>query len=103
MKIVTLVGYTDGLGSRNNNLAITEECLTAGSKWLRAYGVSPRQFRRSNIGHLKMIDNVGINRLPATDAQSRIGVFAMRFRRLRLLQLRLVLEGGTISVLKRLF
>ena len=53
VKIVTLVGYTDGRGNRNYNLAITEERLTAVSKWLRACGVLPGQIQRSNIGHLK--------------------------------------------------
>lgn len=44
---VTLVGHMDDLGSRNYNLAITEERLMAVSSQLRAFGVSSRQIRRS--------------------------------------------------------
>lgn len=51
--LVTLVGYTDGQGSRNYNLAIAEERLTAVSKLLRSYGVSPRKIRRNRIGSVK--------------------------------------------------
>ncbi|MFT3848852.1 MAG: OmpA family protein [Propionivibrio sp.] len=43
---VTLIGHMDDLGSRNYNLAITEERLTAVSSQLRAYGVPARQIRR---------------------------------------------------------
>ena len=43
---VTLIGHMDDLGSRNYNLAITEERLMAVSKQLRAYGVPARQIRR---------------------------------------------------------
>lgn len=43
---VTLVGHMDDLGSRNYNLAITEERLAAVSSQLRALGVQARQIRR---------------------------------------------------------
>lgn len=44
---VTLIGHMDDLGSRNYNLAITEERLMAVSSQLRAYGVPARQIRRT--------------------------------------------------------
>ncbi len=50
---VTLVGYTDGQGSRNYNLAIAEERLTAVNKLLRTYGVSPGKIRHNRIGSVK--------------------------------------------------
>ena len=43
---VLLVGHGDDQGSRNYNLAITEERLMAVQKLLRSYGVSARQIRR---------------------------------------------------------
>ncbi len=43
---VTLVGHMDDLGSRNYNLAITEERLMAVTSQLRALGVPARQIRR---------------------------------------------------------
>ena len=45
--VVTLVGYSDGSGSRSYNLAITEDRLTAVSTLLRKYGVAARQIRRN--------------------------------------------------------
>jgi OOP family OmpA-OmpF porin len=50
---VTLVGHTDELGSRSYNLALTEERLSAVSKQLRSYGVSPRQIRRNRLGSVR--------------------------------------------------
>jgi outer membrane protein OmpA-like peptidoglycan-associated protein len=50
---VTLVGHTDELGSRSYNLALTEERLSAVSKQLRSYGVSPRQIRRNRSGGVR--------------------------------------------------
>lgn len=44
---VTLIGHMDDLGSRNYNLAITEERLMAVSSQLRAFGVPARQIRRT--------------------------------------------------------
>ena len=58
-KFVTLVGSTDGQGSRSYNLALAEERLMAVNKLLRTYGVSPRQIRRNRIG-------IGKNRAPCT-------------------------------------
>lgn len=43
---VTLIGHMDDLGSRNYNLAITEERLMAVTSQLRALGVPARQIRR---------------------------------------------------------
>lgn len=43
---VTLIGHMDDLGSRNYNLAITEERLMAVNNQLRALGVPARQIRR---------------------------------------------------------
>lgn len=43
---VTLIGHMDDLGSRNYNLAITEERLMAVNSQLRAMGVPARQIRR---------------------------------------------------------
>jgi len=48
-KRVTLIGHMDDLGSRNYNLAITEERLMAVSNQLRAYGVSAHQIRRTRV------------------------------------------------------
>ena len=50
---VTLAGYADDLGSRNYNLALTEERLSAVRNLLLTYGVSPRQIRRNRIGSVK--------------------------------------------------
>jgi outer membrane protein OmpA-like peptidoglycan-associated protein len=44
---VTLIGHMDDLGSRNYNLAITEERLMAVNRQLRAFGVPARQIRRN--------------------------------------------------------
>ena len=44
---VTLIGHMDDLGSRNYNLAITEERLMAVNRQLRSFGVPARQIRRS--------------------------------------------------------
>lgn len=46
--VVTLVGYLDNLGSRNYNLAITEQRILTVKKLLRSYGVSARQIRRNS-------------------------------------------------------
>lgn len=43
---VTLIGHMDDLGSRNYNLAITEERLMAVNRQLRSMGVPARQIRR---------------------------------------------------------
>ena len=43
---VTLIGHMDDLGSRNYNLAITEERLMVVTSQLRALGVPARQIRR---------------------------------------------------------
>ena len=53
-ELVTLVGYTDDLGSRNYNLAITEERLSTVNALLKSYGVSTRQIRRNRNGPLKV-------------------------------------------------
>ena len=50
---VLLVGHSDDQGSRNYNLAITEERLMAVEKSLRSYGVSLRQIRRNRSGSVK--------------------------------------------------
>ena len=44
---VTLIGHMDDLGSRNYNLAITEERLMAVNRQLRSFGVPARQIRRN--------------------------------------------------------
>ena len=44
---VTLIGHMDDQGSRNYNLAITEERLMAVNSQLRAFGVPARQIQRS--------------------------------------------------------
>jgi outer membrane protein OmpA-like peptidoglycan-associated protein len=51
--LLTLVGYTDDIGSRNFNLAITEERLTAVSALLQTYGAPRRQIRLSRFGRMK--------------------------------------------------
>ena len=53
-KKVTLIGYSDDLGSKNYNLALTEERLIAVQKTLRSYGVSPSQIHRNRAGSSKM-------------------------------------------------
>ena len=50
---ISLVGYTDDQGSRNYNLAITEERLLVVEKLLKSYRVPARQIRRKRIGGLK--------------------------------------------------
>ena len=50
---VMLVGHSDHQGSRNYNLAITEERLVAVEKLLRRYGVSVRQIRRIRTSSVK--------------------------------------------------
>jgi len=52
-EIVSLKGYSDNQGSRNYNLAITEERLMAVEKLLLSYGVSPRQIRRNRSDSVK--------------------------------------------------
>ena len=53
METVSLVGYTDDQGSRNYNLAITEERLLVVEKLLKSYRVPARQIRRKRISGLK--------------------------------------------------
>ena len=53
METVSLVGYTDDQGSRNYNLAITQERLLVVEKLLKSYRVPARQIRRKRIGSLK--------------------------------------------------
>ena len=50
---VLLVGHSDDQGSRNYNLAITEERLMAVQKLLRSYGVTARQIRRNRSSSAK--------------------------------------------------
>lgn len=52
-KFATLVGATDGQGSRSYNLAIGEERLMAVNSLLRTYGVPPRQIRRNRAASVK--------------------------------------------------
>lgn len=52
-EIVSLKGYSDNQGSRNYNLAITEERLVAVEKLLLSYGVSARQIRRNRSDSVK--------------------------------------------------
>lgn len=47
---ILLVGHSDDQGSRNYNLAINEERLSAVQKLLRTYGVSASQIRRNRSG-----------------------------------------------------
>ena len=44
--LVTLVGHTDDLGSRNYNLALAEQRILSVSNLLRKYGVRRKQIRR---------------------------------------------------------
>ena len=52
-EIVLLVGHSDGQGSRNYNVAITEERLVAVEQLLRRYGVSIRQIRRNRSASVR--------------------------------------------------
>jgi len=51
--VVTLVAYTDNLGSRSYNLAIAEQRMDAVAEALHALGVPMRQIRRENAGSSK--------------------------------------------------
>jgi len=46
---VTLIGHTSDAGSRSFNLATAEQRVTAVSKLLKSYGVSPRQIRPHSV------------------------------------------------------
>lgn len=48
--VVTLLGYTDDLGSPSYNLAIAEQRINAVAKQLRAQGVPLKQIRRQVAG-----------------------------------------------------
>lgn len=48
--VVTLVAYTDPLGSRSYNLAVAEERIEAVAETLRQLGVPRHQIRRVNGG-----------------------------------------------------
>ncbi|MBN8514862.1 OmpA family protein [Accumulibacter sp.] len=50
---VTLIGFTDDLGSRNYNVAIAEQRVAAVRKLLRAYRVPGGQIRRYSVGSEK--------------------------------------------------
>jgi len=50
---VTLIGYTDDLGSRNYNVAIAEQRVAAVRKLLRSYRVPGGQIRRYSVGSEK--------------------------------------------------
>ncbi|EXI81053.1 MAG: Minor outer membrane protein Omp16 [Candidatus Accumulibacter appositus] len=52
-KSVTLIGYTDDLGSRNYNVAIAEQRVAAVRKLLRSYRVPGGQIRRYSVGSEK--------------------------------------------------
>lgn len=52
-EIVLLVGHSDGQGSRNFNVAITEERLAAVEQLLRRYGVSISQIRRNRSASVR--------------------------------------------------
>lgn len=51
---VLLVGHSDNQGSRNYNLAITEERVMAVQRLLRSYGVPARQIRRNRSAKLRV-------------------------------------------------
>ena len=51
--IVLLIGHSDGQGSRNYNVAITEERLAAVEQLLRSYGVSISQIRRNRSASVR--------------------------------------------------
>lgn len=53
-QVVTLVGYTDPLGSRSYNLAVTEERMDSVVETLRSLGVARSQIRRINAGQTKV-------------------------------------------------
>ncbi|WP_313951567.1 OmpA family protein [Accumulibacter sp.] len=50
---VTLIGYTDDLGSRNYNVAIAEQRVLSVRKLLRSYHVPGGQIRRYSVGSEK--------------------------------------------------
>lgn len=52
-KSVTLIGYTDDLGSRSYNIAIAEQRVAAVRKLLRKYRVPGSQIRRYSVGNEK--------------------------------------------------
>lgn len=53
-QVVTLVAFTDNLGSRSLNLAIAEERMTSVVATLRALGVPKKQIRRRSAGLSKL-------------------------------------------------
>ncbi|MBL8414285.1 MAG: OmpA family protein [Propionivibrio sp.] len=63
-QIVSLVGQSDDQGSRNYNLAITEERLMSVERLLRSYGVPARQIRIVRVGRVK-------NPVPCTTNECR--------------------------------
>lgn len=56
-EIVTLVGYTDPLGSRSYNLALTEERMDSVVQLLRSFGVARGQIRRISAGRTQTVAN----------------------------------------------
>ncbi len=60
--VVTLVGYTDPLGSRSYNLALIEQRVSAVARALRSMDVKPQQIRRHSLGR----ENAG----PACQSES---------------------------------
>ena len=52
-KSVTLIGYTDDLGSRSYNVAIAEQRVAAVREVLRSYRVPPGQIHRYSVGSEK--------------------------------------------------
>lgn len=56
-KIVVLVGYTDGLGSKSYNLAITDQRIASVNSVLRSYGVPSKQIRRNRSNSVKTAPN----------------------------------------------
>ncbi len=48
--VVTLVGHTDGVGSRAFNLALGDARVEAVAKYLRSQGVANSQIRRLSLG-----------------------------------------------------
>lgn len=63
-EIVSLVGHSNDQGSRNYNLAITEERLMSVERLLRSYGVPARQIRFDRNGRVK-------NPVPCTTNECR--------------------------------
>lgn len=53
-QVVTLVAFTDNLGSRSLNLAIAEERMTSVVATLHALGVPKKQIRRRSAGLSKL-------------------------------------------------